>query len=61
MTEVIDAPNTLNAPLPVNKVYFTKVSNGFLVETKDRHYNGEESVYFDIETALEKVRTSFNG
>jgi hypothetical protein len=46
--------------LPTNKVYLTRVSNGFLVESKDKHYNGTESVYLDLDSAIESVKNSFN-
>lgn len=45
---------------PVVKVTLTKVSNGFLVEPKDKHWNGVESVYLDLDGALEAVRNSLS-
>lgn len=46
--------------LPAVKVTLTKVSNGFLVEPKDKHWNGVESVYLDLDGALEEVRKSLS-
>lgn len=48
----------VSVPLPVVKVNITKVRNGFLVEPKDKHWNGEESVYLDLDSTIEAVRTS---
>lgn len=46
--------------LPVVKVNITKVLNGYLVEPKDKHWNGQESVYLDLESVLEEVRKNFS-
>jgi len=55
MDEVTITPT----PLPVVRATVIKVSNGYLVETKDKHYNGTESVHLDLDSALEAVHTAF--
>lgn len=54
-----EAYTTTTLPLPVVRATIIKVSNGYLVETKDKHYNGSESVHLDLDGALEAVHTAF--
>jgi hypothetical protein len=49
-----------SAPLPVVKVNITKVLNGYLVEPKDKHWNGQESVYLTLDGVIEEVRKNFS-
>lgn len=34
----------------------TQVSNGYLVETKDKNWNGVESVHLNIDTVVEALK-----
>jgi hypothetical protein len=48
-----------NYTYPIVRFNVTQVSNGFLVETKDKHWNGVESVHTNIDAIVEALKEAF--
>ena len=50
----------VQTPSPINCVTINKVENGFLVNSRDRHYsNNKDFIYQTVDQVVEHVKVTF--